>query len=327
MNNMVIMDLIKEISKRGSLVDQAILELLPIGHPDELYSAMRYLFDAGGKRLRPATLILATEAVGGNPEDVLPAATAVELVHNFTLIHDDIMDQDKLRRGLPSVHVKWGLSGAILAGDTLYSKSFYILGQNKAEPSRMLECLTLMSIVCTEICEGQWLDIGFELEDTVSEAEYIEMVVKKTGVLYAASAKIGAILGGGTQKEAQALWDYGRLIGVGFQIFDDVLDLITPEDILGKVRGSDIMEGKKTLIYIHAKENNVTLDIFGKENVSRKEIDNALKILEDSGSIDYAIKTANNYINEGKAKLDILPDTEAKEILLALADYLLERKF
>lgn len=321
------MDLLEEIRKRGSMVDGSIQNLMPIGEPDELYRAMRYLFDAGGKRLRPAALILSTEAVGGNPKDVIPAATAVELVHNFTLIHDDIMDQDSLRRGIPAVHVKWGLSGAILAGDTLYSKSFHILSQTRADAARMVECLTLMSITCTEICEGQWTDISFEKRNDVSEAEYMDMVTKKTAILYAASCKMGAILGGGTPEQAQALWDFGRLTGVGFQIFDDVLDLVTPEDVLGKIRGSDIMEGKQTLIAIHARDNNVKLDVFGKRDATREEIDDALEKLKTSGSIDYVQDKALNFVTEGKEKLDVLPESEAKNIMLALADYMIERKF
>ncbi|MCL7414764.1 MAG: polyprenyl synthetase family protein [ANME-2 cluster archaeon] len=321
------MDLLNEIKTRGTMVDGAIQNLMPIGEPDELYRAMRYLFDAGGKRLRPAALILSTEAVGGNPQDVIPAATAVELVHNFTLIHDDIMDADNLRRGLPAVHVKWGISGAILAGDTLYSKSFHILSKTNADAERMVECLTLMSITCTEICEGQWTDISFEKRNDVSEAEYMEMVKKKTAILYAASCKMGAILGSGTPAQAQALWDFGRLTGVGFQIYDDVLDLVTPEDVLGKIRGSDLMEGKQTLIAIHARDSNVKLDVFGKRDAAREEIDDALKMLEDSGSIDYARTTAHNFVAEGKAKLSILPESKAKDILLALADYMIERKF
>lgn len=321
------MDLLEEINKRGLMVDGAIQNLMPIGEPDELYRAMRYLFDAGGKRLRPAALFLSTEAVGGDPHDVIPAATTVELVHNFTLIHDDIMDQDNLRRGMPAVHVKWGLSGAILAGDTLYSKSFHILSQTRTDAARMVECMVMMSITCIEICEGQWTDISFEKRNNVSEAEYMEMVEKKTAILYAASCKMGAVLGGGTADQAQAMWDFGRLTGVGFQIYDDVLDLITPEDVLGKVRGSDLMEGKQTLIVIHARENNVKLDVFGKREATREEIDDALEKLEDSGSIDYALTTARNFVAEGKAKLDILPESEAKDILLALADYMIERKF
>src|SRR5690554_4660068 len=188
------MMLIDEIKKRSVHVDDAINELLPVARPEELYKASRYLVDAGGKRLRPAVLILAAEAVGSNLKSVLPAAVAVELVHNFTLIHDDIMDRDDVRRGRPAVHKIWGEAGAILAGDTLYSKAFEILSKVENEPVRILKCMDVLSKTCTEICEGQWLDMDFEKREKVSKSGYIEMVEKKTSVLYAAAAKIGALL-------------------------------------------------------------------------------------------------------------------------------------
>lgn len=239
----MLMMLIDEIKKRSVHVDAAINELLPVAPPEELYKASRYLVDAGGKRLRPAVLILAAEAVGSNLKSILPAAVAVELVHNFTLIHDDIMDKDDIRRGRPAVHMIWGEAGAILAGDTLYSKAFEILSKVENEPTRILKCMDVLSKTCTEICEGQWLDMDFEKWEKVTESEYIQMVEKKTSVLYAAAAKIGALLGGASDETAEALFEYGRLIGIGFQIYDDVLDMITPEEVLGKVRGSDLMEG------------------------------------------------------------------------------------
>ena len=321
------MNVIDEIKKRSVHVDKAIGELLPITQPEELYKASRYLPDAGGKRLRPVTVILAAEAVGSNLDAVLPAAVAVELVHNFTLIHDDIMDKDEIRRGMPAVHVKWSKAGAILAGDTLYSKSFEILSRIKADPVRIVKSIELLSRTCTEICEGQWMDIDFENRDDVREDEYLEMVEKKTSVLYATSAEIGALLGGASDEVAEALYEYGRLIGIGFQIYDDVLDLITPEDVLGKVRGSDLMEGKKTVIAIHAQDHGVNLDIFGSGSATTSQIDEAVKILEDSGSIGYATDLAMSYIQQGKAKLDILEDSEAKDVLLAIADYMIERSY
>lgn len=165
--------------KRSVHVDAAIDELLPVVRPEELYKASRYLVDSGGKRLRPAVLILAAEATGSELKSVLPAAVAVELVHNFTLIHDDIMDKDELRRGKPAVHMIWGEAGAILAGDTLYSKAFEILSKVENEPARILKCMDVLSKTCTEICEGQWLDMDFEKREKVSKAEYIEMVEKK----------------------------------------------------------------------------------------------------------------------------------------------------
>lgn len=323
----MLMMLIDEIKKRSSHVDAAIDELLPVTHPEELYKAARYLVDAGGKRLRPTVLILAAEAVGSDLKSVLPAAVAVELVHNFTLIHDDIMDKDDVRRGMPAVHVKWGEAGAILAGDTLYSKAFEILSKVENEPVRILKCMDVLSKTCTEICEGQWLDMDFEARDRVTELEYIEMVEKKTSVLYAAAAKIGALLGGASDEVAEALSEYGRLIGIGFQMYDDFLDLISPEEVLGKVRGSDLMEGKHTLIVIDAFEKGVNLDIFGKGNVTLEETEAAVLTLTECGSLDYVKNLAISYINQGKAKLDVLRDCPEKELLLQIADYMIAREY
>lgn len=319
------MNLIEEIKKRSSHVDEGISEMLPITHPEELYKAARYLPDAGGKRLRPAAVILAAEAVGSDLQTVLPAAVAVELVHNFTLVHDDIMDKDDVRRGMPAVHVKWGEPAAILAGDTLYSKAFEIITSMDNDPVRIVKCIDLLARTCTEICEGQWLDVEFEDMSIVSEEQYLQMVEKKTAVLYGAACKIGALLGGAPLDVADQMYEFGRMIGIGFQIYDDVLDIVTPEEVLGKVRGSDIMEGKKTLIAIHALNADVKLDIFGKGKASKGQLEEAIKQLEDSGSIEYARNTAVSYILEGKKKLDVLENSEAKEILLAIADYMIER--
>lgn len=321
------MNLIEEIKKRSVHVDEGIREMLPIKQPEELYKAARYLPDAGGKRLRPATVILAAEAVGSDLQTVLPAAVAVELVHNFTLMHDDIMDRDDVRRGMPAVHVKWGEPAAILAGDTLYSRAFEIITRMDNDPVRIVKCIDILARTCTEICEGQWLDVEFEHKDMVSEKEYIQMVEKKTAVLYGAACKIGALLGGSSLEVAEQMYEFGRMIGIGFQIYDDVLDIVTPEEVLGKVRGSDIMEGKKTLIAIHALNSGLKLEIFGKGKASKGQLEDAIRQLEEAGSIEYARNVALSYISEGKAKLDVLDDSEAKEILLAIADYMIERSY
>lgn len=321
------MNLIEEIKKRSAHVDEGIQEMLPITHPEELYKAARYLPDAGGKRLRPAAVILAAEAVGSDLQTVLPAAVAVELVHNFTLVHDDIMDKDDVRRGMPAVHVKWGEPGAILAGDTLYSKAFEIITSMDNDPVRIVKCIDILARTCTEICEGQWLDVEFEDQGIVSEEQYLEMVEKKTAVLYGAACKIGALLGGAPLDVADQMYEFGRMIGIGFQIYDDVLDIVTPEEVLGKVRGSDIMEGKKTLIAIHALNAGVKLDIFGKGKASKGQLEDAIGQLEDSGSIEYARNAAVSYIRKGKKKLDVLEDSEAKDILFAIADYMIERSY
>jgi geranylgeranyl diphosphate synthase type I len=321
------MDLFAEIEKRTKHVDDGIKTYLPVTQPEELYKATRYLPDAGGKRLRPAVLMFATEAVGGNSDSVIPAAVAVELVHNFTLIHDDIMDCDDVRRGMPALHVKWGSSGAILAGDTLYSRAFEILSEMDMDKECLIKCVKLLSRTCTEICEGQWLDIEFEGRGDVTEEEYLEMIKKKTSVLYGAAAKMGALLGGASDEVADALYEFGIFVGASFQIHDDILDLITPEDVLGKVRGSDLMEGKKTLIAIHAFNNNVKLDVFGKRNTTSEQITEAVSILEKSGSLPYARSLAQSYLLEGKSRLDILKDSKAKQVLLEIADYMLSRDY
>jgi geranylgeranyl diphosphate synthase type I len=312
---------------RAKLVDESIPKFLPITPPDEMYYAMRHLLDAGGKRLRPSALLLAAEAVGGKPENVMPAAVAIELVHNFTLIHDDIMDEADLRRGLTTVHKKWGVPRAIIAGDALYSKAFEILSCTRSEHVRLVESLELMSKTCTDICEGQWMDMNFATRKDVKEEEYMRMVEKKTAVLFAASMKMGATLSGANNEMARALWDFGRMTGVGFQIYDDVIDLITPEEILGKAQGGDIIEGKRTLIVIHALSKGATIDALGKSNATRSEVSAALSTLKESGSIDYAMNKAVNFIEDGKAALKVLPDSEAKNILIGLADYMIARKY
>ncbi len=320
------MHILDEIKKRGKMVDETIEQLLPIIQPEELYKASRYLVDVGGKRIRPAMLILAAESVGGNIQKVLPAAVAIELIHNFTLIHDDIMDQDELRRGHPTVHLKWGLPAAILAGNTLYSKAFEIITQVDAPPKIVSRCLGILSKTCADICEGQWMDMEFEKRNSVSENEYMEMVQKKTSVLFATSAMIGSLLGGATTKIAEALWQAEIKIGVGFQIRDDVLDLIIPEVKIGKRRGNDLMEKKKTLIIIHALKKCNKLHALSRD-ASREEIDAAVQQLRDLGSIDYAMKKAVELVEQGKSKLDVLPDSRPKELLIELADYMVTRTY
>lgn len=320
------MQVLDELKKRVKMVDEAVGRLLPITQPDELYEAARYLVDVGGKRIRPAMLILAAESVEGDVQKVLPAAVAVELIHNFTLIHDDIMDQDELRRGHPTVHLKWGLPAAILAGNVLYSKSFEIITQIDAPPKIVSRCLGILSKTCADICEGQWMDMEFEKRNSVSEREYMEMAQKKTSVLFATSAMIGSLLGGATTEIAEALWQAEIKIGVGFQIRDDVLDLIIPEVKIGKRRGNDLMEKKKTLVTIHALKKCNKLYALSRD-ASREEIDAAVQQLRDLGSIDYAMEKAVELVEQGKSKLDVLPDSRPKELLMELADYMVTRTY
>ena len=317
----------KELERRAALISGAIEQLLPIVHPRGLYEASRHLVDSGGKRLRPSMLLLAAEAAGGDAEAFAPAAVSIELIHNFTLIHDDIMDNADVRRGRPAVHKLWGESGAILAGDTLYSKAFQVLGTTPAPPELLLGAMNVLSSTCTAICEGQWLDLEFEDRAQVSEEEYMEMIEKKTGVLYGASASMGAILAGASSQVVRGLDEFGRLTGMGFQLQDDVLDLTAPESVLGKRRGGDLMEGKKTLIMIHAFAHGAKVDVFGRKGANPEQIEKAISLLDESGSIDYARSQAAEMVERGKQALGVLPDSPAKALLLDLADYMIRRRY
>ena len=317
----------EELEDRAALVTATIEKLLPVMHPRGLYEASRHLVDSGGKRLRPSMLLLAAEAAGGEALALAPAAVSIELVHNFTLIHDDIMDNADVRRGRPAVHKIWGQSGAILAGDTLYSKAFQVLGMTAASPERILGAMNMLSRTCTAICEGQWLDMEFESKDRVTENEYMEMIEKKTGVLYGASAGMGALLAGAPLEVVRALDEFGRLTGMGFQLQDDVIDLLTPEEVSGKKQGGDLIEGKKTLIMIHAFANDIVVPVFSKKDASAEEIFRSISILEGSGSIEYARSRAEEMVVQGKRALDVLPPSPAKETLLELADYMIRRRY
>jgi len=317
----------EELERRAALVTATIEKLLPVMHPRGLYEASRHLVDSGGKRLRPSMLLLAAEAAGGEALALAPAAVSIELVHNFTLIHDDIMDNADVRRGRPAVHKIWGQSGAILAGDTLYSKAFQVLGMTAASPERILGAMNMLSRTCTAICEGQWLDMEFESKDRVTENEYMEMIEKKTGVLYGASAGMGALLAGAPPEVVRALDEFGRLTGMGFQLQDDVIDLLTPEKVSGKKQGGDLIEGKKTLIMIHAFANDVVVPVFSKKDASAEEVFRSISILEESGSIEYARSRAEEMVVQGKRALDVLPPSPAKVTLLELADYMVRRRY
>jgi len=324
---------VTEILKRYSAdIDQEITRALETVDPEALQQASEHLVKAGGKKLRPSLVVLSSEAVGGPVGSALKTGAAVELIHTFSLIHDDIMDQDEKRRGKPSVHVLWGEPMAILAGDTLFSKAFSTVLKSEEDgvaPEKILPALHTVVDSCVKICEGQAMDMGFAERTDVREEEYLTMIYKKTAALIAAATKAGAILGGGTPEQVEALAEYGRLIGMAFQIQDDYLDVASSEEDLGKPVGSDIVEGKMTLLVVHAlsqatpEDREKLLTILkeeGDENVSE-----AMDILEKYGSIHYAWKVAQEDVNQAKKLLDILDDSPAKESLMRVADFVLER--
>ena len=310
-------------------ITNTIEEELATITPETRAEASVYLTRAGGKMLRPALTLITAEAVGGNKESALKAGAAIELIHTFSLIHDDIMDQDDMRRGMPSVHKVWGDDVAILAGDTLFSKAFeIIIGSEGTSSDQNNKALATVADACVKICEGQASDMGFEERFDVTEDEYMEMIFKKTGALIAAATKAGAIMGGADDEVIDAMYEYGRLIGLAFQIQDDYLDLAADEETLGKPIGSDIGKGKMTIIAIKglaSDDSDRLLEILKAENNSQDEIDEAIEILTNCGAIEYARNLAQESVVKAKEVLEILDDSSSKQVLADIADFVLER--
>ncbi len=326
------MEVVDILKKYSSDIDEEIQNSLSTVDPEELKKSAQHLIKAGGKKIRPSMVVLSAIAVGGTPEEALKTAAAVELIHTFSLIHDDIMDEDDMRRGEPSVHVLWGEPMAILAGDTLFSKAFETVLETPIDNvsyERVVGALKTVVDSCIKICEGQASDMCFEGNFEVSEEAYMNMIYKKTGALIAAATKSGAIIGGGTPEQVELLSEYGRLVGLAFQIQDDYLDVVSDEQDLGKPVGSDVVEGKMTLMVVNAlskashedkKELISILEAEENTNVTR-----ALELFNKYGSIDYAKNIALDNVNTAKSLLAELPDSEAKESLSMIADFVVER--
>ena len=326
------MDLNSEISKRADIFNAYWQHLVPVRDPQRLYDAARHLLLGGGKRMRPVIAMIACEAVFGEQKSVLPFGAALELMHNFTLVHDDIMDKSLMRRGLPTVHVKFGDATAILAGDLLFAKAFQAMHELSigADEYKELEGDLVQCVL--DICEGQDLDMAFEQRKIVGEKEYLHMISKKTGVLFQLAAKGGGRIGGGSDAEVDALSNYGMFLGLSFQIWDDYLDMSSDLAVLGKDIGNDIRNGKKTLIAVHClsratpDQKRVLDAIFGNPKASETEVKAVLGVFKDSGSIEYARSVAHHYNQEAKANLEHLQDSAARKLLQELADFAITRE-
>ncbi len=233
-----------------NLVEKHIQNLSIPETPPELYEPVRYILSLGGKRIRPALVILACDLFAGAVEPALIPAMAIELFHNFTLMHDDIMDRSELRRGSPAVHVKYDENIAILSGDVMSILASRLINQ---APGVVLNVVhDVYTRTAMQVCEGQQMDMNFEQELAVTEEEYLSMIELKTAVLIAASLKIGAILGGASQRDAEDLYEYGRNLGIAFQLQDDLLDTYGDPQVMGKNKGTDIVDNKKTFLVIQA---------------------------------------------------------------------------
>ena len=320
---------INPIKKNAKLVNKYLNSKLK-GDPKLLYDAAGYLIVNGGKRLRPYMVIKSCQILGGKTFRATPAASAVEMVHNFTLVHDDIMDNDDMRHGVPTVHNKFGLPIAILAGDVLFSKAFQIISNSKLSSNAITQLISQLAKGCVDVCEGQLLDIKMAEEKRIpSQSEYIKMIGKKTAALFEISCAMGAICATSKIKDIKSLSSFGKNLGIAFQITDDLIGVMGDPKITKKPVGNDLREGKKSLPILLAiklskgKNKKIILKAFGNQNVSKRELSKAIDVIKALGIeenvrnqslkyADLAKKSLTNYSGSAKAELIELLDFVVK---------------
>lgn len=317
------------LEKERAKIEIKLRESLSKREPKSLYGPSYYIINGGGKRLRPLLVLLSVKAVGGRLVKAYNAATAVELLHNFTLVHDDIMDNADKRRNLLTIHNKYDLSTAILAGDSLLSVAYeYLLKDCNGNSKVILQEFTKGLI---EVCEGQSLDKDFEIRKAVSINEYIKMIKKKTAAMMEMCCCIGATLGGGNENEITALASYGRNIGIAFQINDDLLDITGNENDFGKFVGGDLVEGKKTFLFLKAleraggKEKKLLLKVVDKKGIKLEEIQIYKDIYFKLDIISEASKEINKYTQKALNSIKNLKDENIRNWFTLLADSLIKR--
>ena len=296
--------------------------------PASLYEPNEYFLRLGGKRVRPVLCLMGNELFDEIIPDAWQAATAIELFHNFTLIHDDIMDKAPLRRGKQTVHLKYNDSTALLAGDVMMVKAYEYL--NKISSAYLSRVLSLFNKTAIEVCEGQQMDMDYESKNEVSMAEYLKMIELKTSVALAASLKIGALLGGGGERNQNLLYEFGRKLGIAFQVQDDYLDAFGDKNKTGKQVGGDILANKKTFLLIHAMESALhkkELKQLIKTNPENK-VEKVVAVYKDCKADEWALQLKNKYLDEALNHLeDIAVLSKRKEPLKELALFLVQRDF
>ena len=297
--------------------------------PHSLYGPNRYFLQLGGKRVRPIAVLMGNELFETIGSDAWNVGIAIELFHNFTLIHDDIMDKAPLRRSMQTVHVKYGESTALLAGDVMLVAAYEYL--NKISGTYLRQVINLFNKTAKEVCEGQQLDMDFEKLPSVSFDEYLNMINLKTSVLLAASLKMGALLGGAGERNQNLLYEFGRKLGLAFQVQDDYLDAFGDPGKFGKQVGGDIMANKKTFLLIHAlqtapdQQRQQLLDVMGSAAPDR--VQTVLQIFRNCGVDKWAEELKDRYLREALQHLDdIAVLSKRKEPLQQLALYLTKRE-
>ncbi len=312
-------------------VSDEIKGIVPGGQPRELYEPVSYCLDLGGKRMRPLMTLLGCKLFGGDAQNAMSAAIGLELFHNFTLMHDDIMDNAPIRRGKPSVHIRWTANTAILSGDVMFALAYqHMMG---VDDIHLRPVLSLFNKTVLEVCEGQQYDMNFEALEHVSEGQYIEMIRLKTAVLPAACLKTGAIIANASEEDADHLYRFGEGVGIGFQIKDDWLDVFGDETTFGKKSGGDIVSNKKTWLYIKALEQakgqqrQLLLDAYARKSTGPEEkIRKVKEVFLDLDIDKLALAEMDRYYKTAFEALNLIQvGSEAKQDLILLANSLFSR--
>ncbi len=322
----------QEIGVYQKLFEAHLLRFSQKSSPANLYEPIAYLLSLEGKRLRPILALMAADCWGTDPKQALPAAQAVEIFHNFTLMHDDIMDAAPLRRGQATVHKKWDVNTAILSGDAMLIEAYQCLEPYSSE--LFISLTSLLSKTALEVCEGQQLDMDFSVQSKIKLEDYLEMIRLKTAVLVGCSLKMGALVALATEEEAQKIYDFGVLLGIAFQIQDDWLDVFGSQSDVGKKLGGDIVENKKTMLYHMAlqkasqAQQNALMKLYEPSSMPPDEkIRQVLEIFEATEASSQTLAQVTHFTNEAYKCLDSLNiDTNKKTLLKDFGNWLMNRK-
>ncbi len=320
----------KAFDKETQKIDKRLSKLLIGKKPESLYKPCEYVLKSGGKHLRGYLVLLTTKAVGGKYAQAYNAALSVEILHSFTLVHDDIMDNADKRRGVPALHIKYDINTAILAGDSLIAVAYKNL--LKDCKNNIIDILNTFNQSVIDVCEGQSLDKEYEEKRDVTIPEYIEMITKKTGALIKMCCSIGSKIGNGEKEHIKALEQYGYNLGLAFQLKDDLLDIVGDTKQFGKNVGGDLVEGKKTYMLLKAielanKKDRIELNkIIRNGGIRKSEINKYKKIYEKYGIFNIVSDEIKKYTDRAIKSLKIIPDSIEKEKLIWIANLMSERR-
>lgn len=316
----------KIIEKDLATLESSIDELIST-RVEYIKEIVTYIIRSGGKRVRPVLVMLSSKLCGYRGKKHIPYAAIIEFIHTATLLHDDVVDNAKTRRGLSTVNTVWGNEPSVLVGDFLYSRSFELMSRDGNN-----EILKTISRVTTALSEGEILEIVKTADITTTEEDYYEIIGNKTAVLFGAACEIGAILGNCSRNKRTALKEFGYNLGIAFQLKDDVLDLTSYNDVLGKHVGTDLKEGKLTLPLIHALKNAKESEraylekIITKGRITQRDFERVRGIIEKTGGIAYTMEATERYLETARQHLDSFPPSQYRKALLELADYMLKRE-